>query len=320
MFGIELYEILLILKQVGLAATGAASFWGIVFLLMRQQTPAQKLLWIFFPAFFVFFSAWTALALSSCVFCAEAHEGIYIAQNFGVLKYAMREQFFVFSTLALWGLAALLTIIVRRRILEKSINLHYFYGVSFIFISALLLYPWGETETLRHSLFTSLHAWHSVLTLGTVIVVDFIFATLKRTHESFLKKVFPLLSKAILLGLGIDFLSVGLIFNEAFAITPKLLFTQTLVGIIIINGVLLSGPIMRAAFASQKPLKVASFSGSISIVGWFSITALDGFRHLSLGYFELFLVYFAFVALAYSAHRIIENSFFADLWHKNLSE
>jgi len=320
MFGIEFYEILLFLRQLGLATVGAASLWGAVFLLKKQHVLAQKLLWIFFSALSLFLFAWIALALYTCAFCAEAHEGILLAPAFETLKYAMREQFFVLSALALWGIAGFFIIIVKPKFLKKSINLHYFYGASFLFVSILLLYPWGDTESLRHSVFFSLHAWHSVLTLGTVIVVDFLFASLKRTHASFLQKIFPQMTKAIWLGLGLDFLSSGLIFDEAFAITPKLLFTQTLVGIIIINGAFLSGPIMRAAFSAQKPLKIAAVSGSISIVGWFSITALDTFRSLIFGYFELVVIYIAFVITVYCFYEIIEKLLLRNLWPKHLSE
>lgn len=307
MFGIELHELFLFSRQFGLAAAGAASLWGLV-LLKQSPEVSKKLLWVFFPPFCLFIASWLALAIIFCAFCAEAHEGISLAPDIAGFKPIISAQLYLFLSLAIWGSLGLF--VVRK-------NLLFFYGVSFILISALLLYPWNGEESLPYILSSALHSWHSILTVGTVLVVDFLFTILGYKFTPLLKNIFPLMTKAIFLGLGLDFLSAGLIFNEAFAISDKLLFMQTLVGIIVINGVFLSGPILRAALEFRERMKrselptalnrIIGLSGSISITGWLSITALDGFRSLNLSYWQLFLIYITLVSVVYFARVLLDR-------------
>lgn len=326
MFGIETFEVLLFLRQAGLAIAGAAAFWGSIFLIYAKKFPqnsdgklwqgvARKLPFIFFPALLLYGAAWTALAITQCVFCLNAHEGISIAATHDALSVAMQAQYGVFITLMIVGSAGFAAYLAKRGFFYKQLTR--FYAVAFIIISAILLYPWTPVESFREFLSIALHGWHSILTLGSVIMVDFLFSALKSNLRPCLVRIFPMVSRGIWLGLGLDFLSSGLVFREEFFVTEKFLFTQTLIAVIIINGVILSGPIARHLMPlllrpegrrlSPRFAKLFATSGSVSLASWISITALDGFRALTLSYFELLAFYLAFVALLFYSHEILEK-------------
>lgn len=318
MFGIEQVEVLLLLRQLGLALAGSAAFWGSVFLFLSRksknreaalwQGAAQNLLWLFFPALFFYGVVWTTLAVTQCAFCAYAHEGISIAMDKSLLAATLQRQIpFVALLLSISFILFSPLTFFRGRRLSLS-RLSWGYGFFFISVSFLMLYPWQEYASLREWLSTTLHSWHSILTLGSVIVVDFLYTVLRHNLKVLLPRIFSLITKAIWVGLGLDFLSAGLVFNEAFAPSDKLLFMQTLIGIIIINGVFLSGPLARALFSDFFQLqRIIGISGPISLAGWLSITTLDGFQSLTLSYVQLALLYIAFVLLIFIGHQIVER-------------
>ena len=196
-------------------------------------------------------------------------------------------------------------------------NLSWGYGFFFIMLSIMLLYPWGDFESMRDSVSSGLHNWHSILTIGSVIIIDFLYIVLRFSLRPLVARIFPMITAGIWIGLGIDFVSSGLIFNEEFLLTDKFLFTQTLIGIVIINGVLLSGPIARAILAFQARMKsevvspqlhrMIGISGSFSLAAWLSNGALDGFRTLTLSYWQLGLFYILFVALIFLSRNWIEG-------------
>lgn len=245
----------------------------------------------------------------------NAHEGISIAVTRDALAVAMQAQYAVFIALMIMGAAGFVAFLLKREFLRK--HLLRFYAVSFAIISAILLYPWAPFESFHEALSSALHGWHSILTVGSVITVDFLFIALKSDFRPYLARIFPWVTRGIWLGLGLDFLSSGLVFREEFFLTEKFLFTQTLIAIIIINGVILSGPIARrimpllthpeARRLSRVFAKLFVISGSVSFASWISITALDGFRSLTLSYFELLAFYLAFVALIFCSHEILEK-------------
>lgn len=312
MFDITLIEFLLFLRQFAIASAGAAAFWGVIFLLFNKkdgantwEAVAQKLLLVFFPAFILYGVVWGALAISLCVFYVDAHEGISLAHNIREIGNIMVAQYYFVIALMLVGAAGIIKFFVARKFLFA--NLKWFYGASFILVSIILVYPWSGAESLRYGISSALHSWHSILTLGSVVVVDFLYHALRGNLRPLLPKIFSLITKAIWLGLGLDFLSSGLVFNEAFILTDKLLFTQTLIGILIINGVFLSGPLARAIVNLQKPDGLVSLSGAISVASWVSITALDGFRSVTLNYIELSVFYIGFIGIIFIANKILDK-------------
>jgi len=328
MFGIELIEILLFLRLVGIALAGAAAFWGSVFLLLSRradesrqsaiwQGAAQKLLWVFFPALFLYGIMWSIIAKIQCVFCAQAHEGIFLLQNSDGLTLSMQNQSPLFFVLMFIGLILFLPLWFFRGRRFSLSNLSWGYGFFFIIISTILLYPWGNFESVRDNISSGLHNWHAIFTIGSVLIIDFLYIALRFSLRPLLTRIFSMITKGIWIGLGLDFISSGLIFNEGFLITDKFLFTQTLIGIIIINGVLLSGPIARAILKFQARMKsevvspglhrLVGISGSLSLAAWVSNGALDGFRSLTLSYWQLVLFYIMFAGIIFLSREMFEK-------------
>jgi hypothetical protein len=257
------------------------------------------------------------LAVVFCAFCASAHEGISIKQSLEGVAVALQAQYWLYFITLFWGLIGAFLLILKRKTLLQQPNLSIFYGVAFFLLSMFLLFPWGANEPLKRDVSISLHNWHSILTLGTVLVIDFLFTMLNYRFVPQLQRIFPIMTKAIWIGLGLDFLSAGLVFGEEFVASDKILFMQTLVGIVIINGALLSGPIIRTAFSyrqaknsdklSPRLYKIIGISGVISLIGWLSITALDGFRNITLNYWQLLGVYIVFAVVAYLFRGLFEK-------------
>jgi len=326
MFGIEIFEVLIFFRQLGLSVAGAAAFWGCVFLFLGRKSQSarssalwqgvsQKLILIFFPAFFLFGLVWAVIAISQCVFCTNAHEGISIAETSRLLSDTTYKQYGLYITYMILGISGFAVFLIRRTFFYNHIG--WFFGVFFLIISAFLLYPWTSLGSFRHDLSVSLHGWHSIFTLGSVVMVDFLFIALRFNLRPYLVKIFPLITGGVWLGLGLDFVNAGLIFNGEFFPTPRVLFMQTLIGIVIVNGVLLSGPIARAIISFQERMnseyispslkKVVGISGAISITAWAGVTALDGFRSLTLTYWQLALFYILFAAVIFLSRGIIEK-------------
>jgi hypothetical protein len=326
MFGIETYEILIFLRQLGLAVAGAAAFWGSVFLFFARrakdnrsavlwQGVSQKLLFIFFPALFIFGIVWAGIAISLCVFCANAHEGISIAKTSAELMADTHGQYGLYIALMGAGILGFTALLLRPRSFYRRID--WFYLAFFIAISVFLLYPWTPLESLRYNFSSALHGWHSILTFGSVVLVDFLFIALRFNLRPYLIKIFPIITMGIWIGLGLDFISSGLIFQEEFFPADRVLVMQTLVGIIIVNGVILSGPISRAILSYQQRMRTESLprnlstivgmSGAVSIAGWASITALDSFRTIIFSYWQLLLLYALFVAVLFFLRGLLTN-------------
>ena len=326
MFGIEIFEVLIFFRQLGLSVAGAAAFWGCVFLFLGKKTKdarssalwqgvSQKLILIFFPAFFLFSAVWAVIAISQCVFCINAHEGISIAETSAGLINATYKQYGLYVAYVILGLAGFAAFLIRRAFFYKHIG--WFFGAFFLIISALLLYPWAPLGSFRHDIAASLHGWHSIFTLGSVVIVDFLFIALKFNLRPYLTKIFPLITGGVWLGLGLDFINVGLIFQEEFLSIPRILFMQTLIGIVIINGALLSGPISRAIISFQERMnseyipsslkKIVGISGAVSITAWASVTALDGFRSLTLTYWQIAFFYILFAGAIFLSRGIFEK-------------
>ncbi|MFY9457845.1 MAG: hypothetical protein WAP23_02865 [Candidatus Spechtbacterales bacterium] len=326
MLGIETFEILIFLRQLGIAVAGAVSFWGTIFLLLSKGSPdkrssalwqgiSQKILWLFFPAALLYGIIWAAIAISQCVFCIDAHEGIAIAETSARLSYVVSSQYGLYTAFMTFAAVGFLIFLFRRNFLYE--HLLWLYGISFVIISVFLLYPWAPLESPWHNISAALHGWHSIFTLGSVILVDFLFIALKSNLRPYLSKIFPIITLGIWVGLGLDFINAGIVFREEFFPTARILFMQTLVGIIIINGVLLSGPLARKVLAYQTRMRNESLppklsnllglSGSISLGGWFSITALDGFRALTFSYWQLWASYILFVITIFLCRAVFEK-------------
>lgn len=87
-------------------------------------------------------------------------------------------------------------------------------------------------------------------------------------------------------------------------------------GILIINGVLLSGVLTRRILgliqqgkseASKKWALFASVAGVISVTSWMSITFVDFFPSITLSYAQLFGAYIIIIITLFIGHEIWER-------------
>jgi len=321
MFGIESTEILLFLRLLGIGIAGAAAFWGFIFLFLSRRTQkeeegmlwsyaSQKLLLLFFPSLLLYAITWSILAVKQCIFCLQAHEGISLAQKTSELILSIQNQYPFFLVLLFIGALGFVAFFFARTFLFA--HLSWLYGASFLLASLLLFHSWGSFESVKQSLSFGLHNWHAILTIGSVIVSDFLYMVTRTRLQPLFGRIFAMITFGIWIGLGLDFLSAGLVFDEAFVLTAKFLFAQTLIGILIINGVFLAGPMARVLIGAKTHISpkintIMGISGSISLIGWLGNGALDTFRNLTLSYWELLGFYVVFVIMAFVVHEVMER-------------
>ncbi|OGI59505.1 hypothetical protein A2814_03155 [Candidatus Nomurabacteria bacterium RIFCSPHIGHO2_01_FULL_38_19] len=322
-WGIQLNEVLLLLKQIGLAILGAAALWGFIFSIrdIRRHEPKTWIVddWLSIKLFNLFL---IGIILSSLAFFASlptlrvlAHEGIAVIATISEITAT-----FPSITILYIGLISMTCLMMILRIgnQEKfSYLLTPFYAIAFLMAFTMTsLSAWrGTFDSIQ--IFHFMHGFHSIFTLGSVIVLDFLFLTSNRSSllKQHVYSLFPTISKVIWAGLALDFISVFLI-SEYFIVTEKFLFVQTVITILIINGVLLSGSIARKMMNSIKnhvqPItarwrRLGNIAGALSITSWITITTLDFFKNLTLSYIQLLLVYLGFFMLAFIGHLLFEH-------------
>jgi hypothetical protein len=322
LWGIKLNELLLLLKQLGLAILGAASLWGFIFSIRDISTHKPKSFiiddWISIRLFklFSFGLVLSAFAyfVSIPTIRALAHEGIAVPASIPEILAA-----FPIITLLYWILVVLtiLMIVLYHKNQEKfSYLITPFYAIGFLFAFFMTSFSAWRGIFDNIQIFHFMHGFHSIFTLGSVIVLDFLFLISYRSEllKQHIYSLFPIISKVIWVGLSLDFISVFLIQNY-FVVTEKFLFVQTVVTILIINGVLLSGPISRKMMNSAKDglhhissrwRRIANVAGALSITSWLTITTMDFFKGLTLKYGELILAYLSFFTLAFIGHLVFE--------------
>lgn len=322
-FGLTTFELLLFLKQVGFAVVGAAALWGFVFLIVREQVAHDRyclvLEWVserlLFPLFLGGGVAALAWLVMSFMTPAVAHEGVALAPH---VEHVHAGLSLLSETVILWVFVTIAGFFVLQSKPRSSYrNLKIFYVLQFLFAALLTsLSTWtGSFDTLQW--FYIGHSIHSIFTVGTVLILDFLFLISKSSAilKQHIYPLFPTISKVIWIGLGLDFLSSLLIYSEVFVITPKFLFMQTLIGILIVNGVLLSGPITRKLLLSvaeggrrmeRRWMRIADFAGAVSITSWLTITFVDAFAQLTLGYPTLIASYITIIILLFVGHNVWE--------------
>lgn len=312
MSGFELSGLIRFFAQAGVALAGAASLWGLVLAFKKETKLFELLMWPFLAGFVVFIINWLFAALVFFPANIFGHEGIVIEPTERFLIAGTETNTLFVIALALLTFVSAFLYFNRRGIFRKYAVV--LFGLKFLVISAIAFFGVFTGQWDRVQVFFSLHGWHSILTLGTVITVDFLYAVSLRRSE--LKNaIYPFLfymSAAIWVGLGIDFVSVFLILEKAFRIDAEFIFNQTLIGIIIINGALLSGIVNDKLIELAKKGKAItpalnntfSLLGSISIVSWTGITFLDFFE-FSFSYFEFLTIYVLIITLVlFGARRM----------------
>jgi len=321
MFGAELTELITFTKQLGLALAGAASLWGLVFSIKcRHESGGEKCAifeWIagrlLAPLFVGVIIALTSWLLLSILTPVHAHEGISFVPPVTQVLQASSFTSTIFIIWLFFSMTSLLLKIGKPKFFYRHLKL--FYVLQLGFAAFLISFPVWTGSFSQSQFFFLGHSLHSILTLGTVLVLDFLFLTSRSSVilRQHIFPFFPIISKVIWIGLGVDFLSVALVFPEALSLTPKFFFAQTIIGLIIINGVLLSGPITRKIVNSikeggekltKKWLRIADVAGTVSVSSWFIITLVDSFNNLTFRYYHFLIFFVAFFAMLFSAHLV----------------
>jgi hypothetical protein len=322
MFGITWPELVRFFIQFGVAVSGAASLWGFVFFLKHRrsldkvyQKFSELLVPLFLFGLIIFLAFWWIGAFFIFVPEIFAHEGIVLRPTLDYVRSGFAVNFPMVLVVMMVAILHAHSFFYYRDFWKKYGGA--LWAALFLLFSAIASLSVFTGTLGREQLFFSLHNWHSILTLGSVIVVDYLFLGTfhLHSHKKSLYTFFPIISLFIWIGLAIDFLSNVLIFSEAFRVTEQFLFIQTVVAFIIINGALLSGRINsilihfaqleRHELVSPLIARVISVSGSVSIVSWLTITFVDFFE-FAIGYWQFFGVYLLAIVVAYLLHDVLE--------------
>lgn len=320
MYGIELPEFIRFVSQLSIAVAAASSLWGFVLARKGHRDMARLLMPLFLISFAAFLVTWWVIGTVLYAGEAAAHEGIALRlepdDQTEYIQKGFRANTLFAGLLAIVALGSFAAYARKALLFERLASLYFL--VQFVLASLIILFTFWTGAFGKTQVFFWLHNWHSVLTVGTVIVVDYLYVVTLRqdAFKRVLYPLFPLMSAAILIGLGIDFFANLLVFEGAFSISEQFLFSQTLVSILIINGALMATRINdtlarliqkdRVATLPRFTGRLVALSGSISIAAWLSITFVDFFE-LTLGYAVLLTLYAGAVGAAYIAHEGIEK-------------
>lgn len=321
MFGIETYEILLLIRQLGFSLAGAAALWGVVFSVKDFHCGDQECLiydWIASKLFYLI-AGGTTLGGLAYIFLGEiawAHEGVVVEATIREISAALTLTLpIVIVVTMVVGLAWWLRHSWPKIFDNYMTPLYIFLFICFFVLTALN--AWNGEIFSRVQMFYFAHGFHSIFTLGTVLVLDFLFllASRSRALKEHLFPLFPTISKVVWVGLAFDF-AAALLIIEFFEITEKFLFMQTVIGILIINGVFLSGPLTKKMLAalqsdSAEPEErwqtLASLAGTVSVTSWVTITTVDFFADLTINYTTLLIGYVLVILALFVGHELIRR-------------
>ncbi|MCF7831840.1 MAG: hypothetical protein K9M36_03075 [Candidatus Pacebacteria bacterium] len=324
MTGIDIYEIASFIRQVGLALAGGMSLWGFVFLLVARfrtvdREKKETLEWAGHRLFFgsliacvlagvgwlVLWSTWPALAHEGITLFPTGEE--YAKAFYMTIPWNIVWIFFSAVSLVLYGW--------YKNIFEKM--LPWILLFQFLLVSFLIsVYAWTGSLFSAEQIFFYFHGFHSIFTVGTVLTLDFLVLSTRRSivKQLYLFPFFPSISKIIFIGLGLDFLSVALVFGQALEFSTRFFVAQTVVSILIINGVFLAGPLTRKIlaeirsgnFLSGRWKTYAMISGSISIVSWVTITFIDYVPRLQAPYVVIMSCYVVLIFCGILINKIVD--------------
>jgi hypothetical protein len=326
MWEMEFYQLLAFIRQVGFAVMGAAALWGMVFLYIANKKDKDessglflswmglRMRWLVILGGISTFASWF---VSTMLIPANAHEGVtLITEKVGIMDAMILMTPIYLLTLVL--VTYILIISKKPSVLigSSKYGFSWIYPVCFIVASiGISYYTDLRGLPINEVIFHIFHGWHSVMTLGTVICLDLIF--LSTQNAPFVQKhiipLFPKISKVIWIGLSLDLISTLLIYPEAIALTPRFYFAQIVVGILIINGILLSGAITRRMLKNveeghkEKTIfweKFATVAGAISITSWMAITFVDQFHNMTVPLPLLLLIYLITILFIIIGHEI----------------
>jgi hypothetical protein len=325
MWGMEWYQLFAFLRQLGLAVMTAACLWGLVFLMIAARSKISRaksiflswiglrLRWLVAGGGLLAFATWMVLLLMPG---ASAHEGVTLVTHRNDVITAMSQTSQLHIAIAV--VVLIILVLYRRpsRIYAKKSGFSWLYFIGFVLGSIAISYYVDLTGLPTNEIvFHIFHGFHSVFTLGTVLCLDFLFLSTQKAPlvQKYVFPFFPQISKVIWAGFSLDLISTLLIYPEAVALTPRFYFAQIVVGILIINGVLLSGVLTRRILQNIEQgreeraafwERFAIFSGAVSVTSWFSITFVDSFHDMTVSLEVLFLVYIVLIFLGILGHQV----------------
>ena len=307
MLDIAFTEVILFTRQVTAAIAGAAGLHAWLLYNRQQKKIADKLNGLMIGSAVLFILVWLVgwVLQSPNVL---AHIGISLEPTI-----TDAERSFIFQ----WPFVVFLSLLIlfARRGLARVPKVYY---LSFFGVMSILLSTYAVSAVIDwHAVSYVLHGWHSVVTLGTVVVLDYLFFTLRNDKKkmALFTKSFARFSVFIFVGLALDIASTYFVLGEALRLDTRFFFVQTVVVILILNGVLLAGPMTRVAgryLARAKELPkrmsaVLGLAGATSIVSWVTITFLDFVPNISLSYTQLATVYIALIAGGLLVHLVVDG-------------
>ena len=323
---IQAIELIQFVKQASIALVGAAALWGLIYYYKARHARGEKkdvftqiskkMLEPLTVALAAFTVTWMAIDFSN--YTVNAHEGIILdPTKQQLLAGAQITEPFVLALFAIFIIG-----ILYRAINQQQFNnhIHYFYAPILALATIIISLPVWTGQLDADKMFFIWHNAHSILTLGTVLILDFVMLVAKYAdkYKKHLYPTLPLISKVIWLGLALDFLSVAFVFERAIEINAQWMFMQTVVAVIIINGIFLSGPMTQKLISTvQKngvqPLpkkwnQIATICGCISIASWTTITFTDFLKGIdAVSYGALIAFYLGFILLTYLVYEILEH-------------
>lgn len=320
-------EILLFVRQASIALAGASALWGLYFYWVASNSESKKkevltrvshkMIEPLSVATFVFSISWFVLD-AFLSYGVRAHEGITLDPTTSQYIAGLQvTEPFVIALIVTFIAGLILRAANRKRFTE---NITLFYGTQLALATIIISLPVWTGRVDPDKIFYIGHNVHSIITLGTVLVLDFIML-LANYHDEFkiyLYPQLPAISKVIWLGLFLDFVSVAFVFETALEWTNQFFFMQTVIGILIINGILLSGPITQKLIETVKGGKVrampkkwntiATISGCLSISSWVTITFTDFLKEVdTVSYTTFISVFIGFVLLSYIVYESLEH-------------
>jgi len=327
----NLPDFIRLIIQLCLAVAGASAFWGFVLTQRAKRDLVHKneyekiveiMAKIFAFSSVLFLLFW--FLASNFIFQAIsfAHEGIKIDPTNEYIRAGFLANAIFVVVFSIFVLLGIKYLIFNKAKFHKLASRFFF--IQFLLIAIIISIQVLKPSFNKEQLFFILHNFHSIFTLGSVILIDILYLSTFRNNS--LKLVvysfFPWISAGIWIGLGLDFASVFLILPGALVLSPQFFLSQTVVSIIILNGTLLSNRVNDYLLDSLKPVEVRKFqtsfkqifhwSGSISIVSWLTISSVDFFK-FNVSFLVLFLSYITFIFLARAVYEIINRRMIATL-------
>ncbi len=313
------------MQQIGLALAGAAALWGIFFYLNAGNAKeegkkkactmiAEKL---FIPLSFGFVIALLGAFLK---FYAIAYYSFFL--RFGADKEFLSTPSAYGNYLVLFWIALTLVwlatfILSRKRKEEQTKRLNLFYVLTFIVVFILISFPTGIQGFDLDRLFFIKHGFPLIFTIGTVIVIDFIFFFTRASLRA-KRQIYPFLTtlnKIIWLGLGIHLFVDWGSFRDI-TLNSQFMVTQAIAAIIIINGALFTGPLMEKLIdgvserqvkpLDQKWVHISNISSVIAFSSWTSLIYISFFRDFNLSFSTLFLTYAIKTLAVYGIYLLLE--------------